>query len=77
MDKKVKCFFILLVLVPMPCFNGRNYKDVVASLKDRFLTNCSDQEVINVVENLVDKSVNNWRTSYYDSFQKYTNGIIP
>ena len=63
--------------VPMPCFNGRNYKDVVASLKDRFLTNCSDQEVINVVENLVDKSVNNWRTSYYDSFQKYTNGIIP
>jgi len=63
--------------VPMPCFNGRNYKDVVASLRERFLTNCSDQEVINVVENLVDKSVNNWRTSYYDSFQKYTNGIIP
>ena len=63
--------------VPMPCFNGRNYKDVVASFKERFLTNCSDQEVINVVENLVDRSVNNWRTSYYDSFQKYTNGIIP
>jgi phosphatidylinositol 4-kinase len=63
--------------VPMPCFNGRNYKDVVASFKERFLTNCSDQEVINVVENLVDKAVNSWRTTYYDIFQKYTNGIIP
>ena len=63
--------------VPMPCFNGKNIKDVVNSFRDRFLLSYNDDEILNFVYNLVDKALNSWRTTQYDIFQKLTNGIIP
>ena len=63
--------------VPMPCFNGKNIKDVVNNFRDRFLLTYSDEDILNIVYNLVDKALNSWRTTQYDIFQKLTNGIIP
>ena len=63
--------------VPMPCFNGKNIKDVVNSFRDRFLLSYNDDEILNFVYNLVDKALNSWRTTQYDIFQKLTNGIMP
>ena len=61
--------------VPMPCFNGRNLKEIINNFKDRCFFKFSEVEIVPLVNNLFDKAVNSWRTTQYDYFQKLTNGI--
>ena len=63
--------------VPMPCFNGRNLKEIINSFKERCFFRYSEVEIVPLVNNLFDKAVNSWRTTQYDYFQKLTNGIQP
>ena len=63
--------------VPMPCFNGRNLKEIIIAFKERCFVKFSEVEIVPLVNNLFDKSVNSWRTTQYDYFQKLTNGIQP
>ena len=63
--------------VSMPCFNGRNLKEIINSFKDRCFFKFSEVEIVPLVNNLFDKAVNSWRTTQYDYFQKLTNGIQP
>ena len=61
--------------VPMPCFEGRNLKEIISNFKDRCFFKFSEVEIVPLVNNLFDKAVNSWRTTQYDYFQKLTNGI--
>ena len=61
--------------VPMPCFNGRNLKEIINNFKDRCFFKYSEVEIVPLVNNLFDKAVNSWRTTQYDYFQKLTNDI--
>ena len=63
--------------VPMPCFNGRNLKEIINAFKERCFVKYSEVEIVPLVNNLFDKSVNSWRTTQYDYFQKLTNNIQP
>ena len=63
--------------VPMPCFNGRNLKEIINAFKDRCFVKFSEVEIVPLVNNLFDRSVNSWRTTQYDYFQKLTNNIQP
>jgi len=63
--------------VPMPCFNGRNLKEIITAFKERCFVKFSEVEIVPLVNNLFDKSVNSWRTTQYDYFQKLTNNIQP
>lgn len=63
--------------VPMPCFNGRNLKEIINLFKDRCFVKYSEVEIVALADNLVEKSVNSWRTTQYDYFQKLTNNIQP
>ena len=63
--------------VPMPCFNGRNLKEIIIAFKERCFVKFSEVEIVPLVNNLFDKSVNSWRTTQYDYFQKLTNNIQP
>ena len=63
--------------VPMPCFNGRNLKEIINNFKERCFFKYSEVEIVPLVNNLFDKAVNSWRTTQYDYFQKLTNGIQP
>ena len=63
--------------VPMPCFNGRNLKEIINSFKERCFVKFSEVEIVPLVNNLFEKSVNSWRTTQYDYFQKLTNNIQP
>ena len=65
------------IAVPMPCFNGRNLKEIINNFKDRCFFKFSEVEIVPLVNNLFDKAVNSWRTTQYDYFQKLTNGIQP
>ena len=63
--------------VPMPCFTGKNIKDIIVPLRERFLFKYSDTEIVSIAHNLIDRSLNSWRTTQYDMFQKFTNDIQP
>ena len=63
--------------VPMPCFNGRNLKEIINAFKERCFVKYSEVEIVPLVNNLFEKSVNSWRTAQYDYFQKLTNNIQP
>ena len=63
--------------VPMPCFNGRNLKEIINGFKERCFFRYSEVEIVPLVNNLFEKAVNSWRTTQYDYFQKLTNGIQP
>ena len=63
--------------VSMPCFNGRNLKEIISNFKERCFFRFSEVEIVPLVNNLFDKAVNSWRTTQYDYFQKLTNGIQP
>lgn len=65
------------ISIPMPCFNGRNLKEIINSFKERCFFKFSEVEIVPLVNNLFDKAVNSWRTTQYDYFQKLTNGIQP
>ena len=63
--------------IPMPCFNGRNVRDIINAFKERCFIKLSEVEIIPLVNNLIDKSVNSWRTTQYDYYQKLSNNIQP
>ena len=63
--------------VPMPCFNGRNLKEIINAFKERCFVKYSEVEIVSLVNNLIERSVNSWRTTQYDYFQKLTNNIQP
>jgi len=59
----------------MPCFReGPDW--VLQSLRDRFFTNLTEEACIEKVVDLIDSSVNNWRTIQYDNYQRMVNGIL-
>lgn len=55
----------------LPCF----FKFDLKSFKDRFHRFMSDHEREKLIDGLVTSSANNSRTTMYDRFQKYSNGI--
>ena len=63
--------------VPMPCFNGRNLKEIINLFKERCFIKYSEVEIVPLANNLIERSVNSWRTTQYDYFQKLTNNIQP
>ena len=63
--------------VAMPCFIGKNLKEIINAFKERCFVKFSEVEIVPLVNNLIDKSVYSWRTTQYDYFQKLTNNIQP
>jgi len=60
----------------LPCFSGKSCSAIVQELEDRFLRGLPDDVVVDQVHQLIDYSVNNWRTRQYDNYQRITNGIL-
>lgn len=56
----------------LPCFKGES---TIRKLRERFRQDLSDKDAALYMKSLVDKSCENLRTVFYDSFQKKTNGI--
>jgi len=59
----------------MPCFReGSEW--VLQTLHDRFFVNLTEEACIEKIVDLIDSSVNNWRTIQYDNYQRIVNGIL-
>lgn len=59
----------------LPCFSG-GPDQVLQSLQDRFFVQLTDEACIDRIVDLIEASVNNWRTIQYDNYQRITNGIL-
>ena len=58
-----------------PCFRGRDTSSVIAAVRSRLRPDLSRDEVVDFVEGLVQKSLNNQNTKNYDKFQWLSMGI--
>ncbi|CAK9055424.1 unnamed protein product [Durusdinium trenchii] len=75
MERIVLQVRMMLVGSKMPCFReGADF--VLSTLQDRFFCNLTEEACIEKVVELIDTSVNNWRTIQYDNYQRLVNGIL-
>lgn len=59
----------------LPCFCGRP-DDAIAGLRERFRLDLNDRACKEYVQSLVDDSIENWRTDWYDKYQRYFVGVL-
>ncbi len=77
-----KNYDTVILMVELFCdiyhdLNSFHDKDnILKILKDKFLLAINkDEELLNKCNELINNSINNWRTKVYDNFQKYCVGI--
>uniref|UniRef100_A0A7S2FYW1 1-phosphatidylinositol 4-kinase n=1 Tax=Alexandrium andersonii TaxID=327968 RepID=A0A7S2FYW1_9DINO len=66
---------MLLSSSKLPCFR-EGTEVVMQGLRDRFFTDLAEEECVEKVVELIEESVNNWRTIQYDNYQRLVNGIL-
>jgi phosphatidylinositol kinase/protein kinase (PI-3 family) len=59
----------------LPCFRGRP-DDAIQQLRERFRLDLNDRACREYVNALVDDSIENWRTDWYDRYQRYFVGVL-
>lgn len=75
MDEIINLVEMLLPGTNYPCFEGDG-RNTVIMLRERFRKRLSEVEYAKWCRQLVDDSIDNWRTRQYDNFQRITNGIL-
>lgn len=58
----------------LKCFGG-GARAVMIGLQSRFHPGVSDRAAVTVVHDLIDRSIDNWRTRWYDQYQRWTMNI--
>jgi len=59
----------------LPCFRGQPEK-AVSGMRERFRLDLNDRACIDYVNALIDESIENWRTRWYDRYQRYCVGVL-
>ena len=59
--------------VDLPCFQGKDR--VLSDLRARFRLDLSQSECKKFMLDMIEDSVDNWRTTCYDKFQRFSVGI--
>lgn len=59
----------------LPCFRGRP-DEAIRQLRDRFRLDLNDRACREYVNSLVDNSIENWTTDWYDRYQRYFVGVL-
>ena len=57
------------------CFRGRP-DEAIRQLRERFRLDLNDRACKEYVNSLVDDSIENWRTDWYDRYQRYCVGVL-
>lgn len=75
-DYLVNLLSIMAVRSKLPCFSGQEKSEmIIIKFREKFHLNKSESDLKDLINELVDKSKNNFWTNKYDYFQYYTNGI--
>ncbi len=75
---------ILMLVEMMYCGHGNNLpcflkgQDTIEELRQRFIPrkNMNKRDYISHVDKLIESSIDNWRTKWYDKFQYWFQGIF-
>lgn len=75
---------ILMLVEMMYCGHGNNLpcflkgQDTIDELRQRFIPrkNMNKRDYISHVDKLIESSIDNWRTKWYDKFQYWFQGIF-
>ena len=59
----------------LACFCGRP-EEAVRQMKRRFRLDLNDNGVRKYVDSLINESVENWRTRWYDRYQRFCVGVM-
>ena len=59
----------------LACFRGRP-DDAIRELRERFRLDLNDRACLEYVNALIDDSLENWRTNWYDRYQRYCVGVL-
>lgn len=59
----------------LACFRGRP-NDAIRELRQRFRLDLNDRACLEYVNALIDESLENWRTNWYDRYQRYCVGVL-
>mmetsp|Transcript_39594 Transcript_39594/g.38135 ORF Transcript_39594/g.38135 Transcript_39594/m.38135 type:complete len:86 (+) Transcript_39594:2719-2976(+) len=59
--------------IDLPCFSGDR---VLEQLRGRFRQDLSSKDCKQFMLDMIYKSTDNWRTRWYDKYQRYTVGIL-
>jgi hypothetical protein len=59
----------------LKCFRGRP-DDAIKELRSRFRLDLNDRACFEYVNALIDESLENWRTNWYDRYQRYCVGVL-
>ena len=57
------------------CFQGRP-DEAIKGMRERFRLDLSDRACKEYVHSLIDESLENWRTNWYDRYQRYCVGVL-
>ena len=68
---------LLAINSPFPCFSGKDSVLILDKLRGRFRCDLSLKDTVEHCLDLIIASYGHYGTKQYDSFQWYTNGIMP
>ena len=60
--------------IDLPCFQGR--ERALSELRDRFKLDMTTTQCKEHILKIVEEACDNWRTKWYDKFQRYSVGIF-
>lgn len=82
LDLRKNCYQITILLEmimegndDLNCFRGRP-QDALRGLQERFRLDLSDRACIEYVNSLINDSLENWRTRWYDRYQRFCVGVM-
>lgn len=59
----------------LPCFVG-GARAVMSGLRARFREDADERQCVTYVHRLIDSSIDDWRTRWYDAYQRYAQGVM-
>ncbi|OII77950.1 phosphatidylinositol 3- and 4-kinase family protein [Cryptosporidium andersoni] len=76
-DQVILTIEIMTSSSKLPCFALQTNKIyLIQDIKDRFFLHLTEEQCILKISELIQTSINNWRSIQYDAFQRLTNGIL-
>lgn len=81
-ELRKQCYQIILLVEmlmegneDLACFRGTP-EEAVRQMKERFRLELNDNGIRSYVDSLIDESLENWRTRWYDRYQRFCVGVM-
>ncbi|CAG9312770.1 unnamed protein product [Blepharisma stoltei] len=72
---KLRLLLDMMKHTNFPCF--KHPSRAISDFRSRFQLNLNEDQCLSFINDLVLTAAENWKTVKYDSFQRFTNGILP